>query len=200
MKRSILRFIALVLIASAMVVSCKKKKKETPQPVVECKDDAGRSYKFTYFGTQVWMTENLAYDVSASHCYNDIPDSCVKYGRLYTLAEAQSAAPDGWHVPTDAEWKTLELFLGMSQADVDHASSNPSDRGTAASAIRPGTAFNALYGGQYHSSFGYSGVGMLTYFWSTDMNYVRGVDNINVSIQRLGTTNFSSHSVRCVKD
>lgn len=30
-----------------------------------------------------------------------------KYGRLYTWASAQRAAPRGWHVPTAREWKRL---------------------------------------------------------------------------------------------
>jgi uncharacterized protein (TIGR02145 family) len=29
------------------------------------------------------------------------------------------ACPDGWHLPTDDEWKILEMALGMSQAEAD---------------------------------------------------------------------------------
>ena len=31
-----------------------------------------------------------------------------KYGLLYTLAAAQKAAPEGWRLPTDEDWKELE--------------------------------------------------------------------------------------------
>jgi uncharacterized protein (TIGR02145 family) len=44
------------------------------------------------------------------------------YGRLYTafvVNDSRYLCPTGWHVPTDDEWKTLEMFLGMSQSDAD---------------------------------------------------------------------------------
>ncbi len=28
-------------------------------------------------------------------------------------------APTGWHMPTDEEWKELEMYLGMSQSEAD---------------------------------------------------------------------------------
>gem|GEM_PF-2031296 len=66
--------------------------------------------------------------------YND--DSATyatTYGALYTWAEAmngaagsnanpsgvQGACPDGWHLPSDAEWKEMEIYLGMSQTESD---------------------------------------------------------------------------------
>jgi len=58
--------------------------------------------------------------------YDDNPDISAEYGRLYTWSAAmngihgpnfsmiQGICPTGWHVPTDGEWQTLEIFLGMS--------------------------------------------------------------------------------------
>src|ERR1051325_11630044 len=31
----------------------------------------------------------------------------------------QGICPAGWHLPSDAEWKLLEMNLGMSQAETD---------------------------------------------------------------------------------
>ena len=87
------------------------------------------------------MAENLNYDYKidgVSHgnwCYNNEPDSCAKYGRLYTWAAAMDSAntrcgygyytactassgkvrgicPTGWHLPCVAEWDTLFAAVG----------------------------------------------------------------------------------------
>ena len=67
--------------------------------------------------------------------YNNDLNNKVIYGALYTWAAAmggnavssntnpsgvQGACPTGWHLPSDNEWKQLEMQLGMSQSDVDN--------------------------------------------------------------------------------
>ena len=90
-------------------------------------------------GTQVWMTKNL--DVSTfrngdpipeaktgeewkkagenkqpawCYCDND-PTNGAKYGKLYNwyaVNDSRGLAPVGYHIPSDAEWTKLEVFLG----------------------------------------------------------------------------------------
>ncbi len=81
----------------------------------------GQEYEWVKIGDQVWMAENLNY---AQH---DEGNS-GRYGRLYDWAAVmqgenssnnnpsgvQGVCPDGWHVPSDEEWKELEMKLGMS--------------------------------------------------------------------------------------
>ena len=74
----------------------------------------GKSYKTVRIGTQTWMAENLNYKTDESYCYEDNPGSCRKYGRLYTWATARNACPVGWHLPSRAEWMTLEEFVANS--------------------------------------------------------------------------------------
>ena len=92
-------------------------------------------------GTQVWMTKNLdvatfrngdpipqaktsdeewdkAY-VDAEQpawCYFDnLPRNGEKYGKLYNwyaVNDPRGLAPEGWHVPSDAEWTQLTDYLG----------------------------------------------------------------------------------------
>jgi uncharacterized protein (TIGR02145 family) len=40
-------------------------------------------------------------------------------GSLSNPSEVQGVCPDGWHLPSDAEWKELEMFLGISQDSLD---------------------------------------------------------------------------------
>ena len=51
-------------------------------------------------------------------------------GRLYLWQTALIACPTGWHLPGDEEWKTLEMYLGMSQSEADDISWRGTDEGT----------------------------------------------------------------------
>ncbi|SDB90641.1 FISUMP domain-containing protein [Williamwhitmania taraxaci] len=63
-------------------------------------------------GSQVWMAKNLSVEVPGSWCYDNNPENCKKYGRLYTYEAALKACPKGWHLPSSAEWSVLANFLG----------------------------------------------------------------------------------------
>ncbi len=91
-------------------------------------DFDGNDYNTVLIGSQRWMKENLkslhysdGTEINEVWAYNDDEDNVATYGRLYTwdaamkneTAEgAQGACPDGWHLPTDAEWTELGAFLG----------------------------------------------------------------------------------------
>jgi len=82
-------------------------------------------------------------DVQAYCWYNNLTEYSDTSGALYTWAAAmngelssdtipsgiQGICPDGWHLPSDAEWKILEMFLGMTQADADNYDWRGSDEG-----------------------------------------------------------------------
>ncbi|MCL2208349.1 MAG: fibrobacter succinogenes major paralogous domain-containing protein [Fibromonadales bacterium] len=72
----------------------------------------GRDYRAVQIGSQVWMAENLNCNVRGSNCYNNLESNCAKYGRLYNWSAAKSACPDGWHLPSDAEWESLITAVG----------------------------------------------------------------------------------------
>ena len=115
-------------------------------------DYDGNIYETVTIGDQVWMAENLKVthypdgsviplvtDITTwGNLYNNNSDdaycfynnnSSSAYGALYTYAAALNVCPDGWHLPTDTEWKTLEMYLGMSQAEADEDGWRGSDEG-----------------------------------------------------------------------
>lgn len=74
----------------------------------------GRIYQTIVVGNQEWMAENLNYQTaSGSWPYNGLNEYRTEYGMLYNFEAATLACPNGWHLPTDTEWRTLEIALGM---------------------------------------------------------------------------------------
>jgi len=97
-------------------------------------DVDGNEYHTVTIGTQTWMVENLrttkfrngdpipkvAENVDlpqGTNGYADYkhdPNYSAIYGRLYdwnVVSDSRNIAPEGWHVPSDAEWTTLTDFL-----------------------------------------------------------------------------------------
>ena len=55
----------------------------------------------------------------------DLLDNFIEYGGFYLYGSALVSCPNGWHLPTDEEWKRLEKKLGMSTNLLDYDSSDP---------------------------------------------------------------------------
>jgi len=89
----------------------------------------GKTYKVVKIGNQVWFAENLAYkpnnneaifskhmtsisDLGNFWIYDDKEENIKKYGYLYNYKAAQKAVPNGWHLPTKAEFETLLNHYG----------------------------------------------------------------------------------------
>ncbi|MFH0756351.1 MAG: fibrobacter succinogenes major paralogous domain-containing protein [Bacteroidota bacterium] len=173
-------------------------------------------------------------NTSKAYCYyND--DAGSQYGALYTYGAVingippignemvQGVCPDDWHMPSDDEWKELEIYLGMSQSEADKSSCRGTDQGSQLasnaelwnsgnlenSANFDITGFKALPGGDRFHNTGESGdMGYTGLWWtSTEIDdirsYVRAVYFNYTSICRYdfgGSNKSNGYSVRCVKD
>lgn len=84
----------------------------------------GQVYKYTTIGGQVWMAENLRYVSENSKCYDDKPENCEIYGRMYSLNKdwedyaaidtnfAASLCPKGWSLPSITDWDDMVKKMG----------------------------------------------------------------------------------------
>lgn len=208
-----------------------------PQTVT---DYDGNVYHTVQIGTQIWMVENLktthyrngesisSINVNSSidqsteggYCnYDNSAGNGEIYGKLYNfyaVEDSREIAPEGWHVPTREEYKTLLNYLGgsdvaggkMKEAGSEHWTS------TLTTAINSGnneSGFTALPGGMLTASGDFSSQGYMAYFWTID-GYDSGISgnrygyarSIGISTDKLYDANgyhaYMGMSVRCIKD
>ncbi|MBW8051733.1 MAG: hypothetical protein FVQ77_15630 [Cytophagales bacterium] len=97
---------------------------------------------------------------------------------------AQGVCPAGWHIPTDAEWKILEGFLGMTVAQQNltgwrgtnegsEMANHVADQNWTAGALTGGAGFGDVNGlnsspsGSRNTIGNYYNRSNLTYLWSS---------------------------------
>ena len=206
-------------------------------------DIEGNLYKTVVIGTQVWMAENLkttkynddtaipevtsdtewGIATAGAFCWynNDADYNKPIYGGLYNwfAAETGKLCPTGWHVPTDAEYNTLELFLGLHPDSVNVWGWRGTDHGkqmkntTGWSDGENGTnisGFAALPGGYRHNTTGaFNGRDLLGYWWTSsddaangkpEVGWYRRLDGIYNDVLKASTLKTAGKSIRCIKN
>ena len=127
----------------------------------------------------------------------------------------QGVCPDGWHLPSDTEWKELEITLGMTPEEADRdewrgdgIGDKMKSDGTPwweclGSEANNSSGFEAIPGGYRHGSAEFLDLGTTARFWSTTSTayaLFRELDCDNSAIYRSSAGKYRGHSVRCVKD
>ena len=199
-------------------------------------DIAGNIYPVKTIGSKVWMTKNLA-----TSKFNDgtiIPNiqdnlewsstsgsaycSYTNYGKLYNyyaVADNRKLCPSGWHVPTDSEWKSLEMYLGMTQNQADATGFRGTDEGgkmkysildidvwkVPNSGATNSSGFSAQGGGYRYDNGILTNSSMSANFWTSSefdatSAWSRSLSYNNAQISRLSISKKYGFSVRCVKD
>ncbi len=153
----------------------------------------GKSYSTVQIGTQCWFAENLnvgsripgsqdqvSNTTMEKYCMDDLESNCTQYGGLYQWGElmqyattegARGLCPNGWHIPTDAEFALLATSLGtasvagglMKEAGTTHWTTPNTDATNSSgfTGLPSGTRSSAGTF-MFHYSFGY--------FWSSSKN------------------------------
>ncbi len=126
----------------------------------------GKIYPTMLVGNTIWMKANFDYAAAGSEFYNDDPGNEPTYGRLYTAAAAQSAVPQGWRIPSDADWAALLAAYGSSYAAL----------------IAGGTSgFGAQLGGYDAGGGQFNDLAARGYYWSSTQALGGNVDYVQFS-------------------
>ena len=192
-------------------------------------DIDGNVYPWVMIGEQIWMAENLrvthyrngdpiptvtdglawdAYGAGAYGQFDNSPDSAEVWGRLYNwhaVSDSRNIAPEGWHIPTQQEWYTLQGTLGsdagnkMKEVGDVHWTS-PNDLATNESGFTALAAGMRGYQGHYISLY------QDAFFWTStehdaDDGRYASLNHGETSL-RLGSrvSKSTGCSIRCVKD
>jgi len=206
-------------------------------------DIDGNVYKIVEIGNRWWMAENLKvthyrngdiipyvtsdslwYDTqTGAHCiYGNDSTNISIYGRLYNwyaLNDIRGLAPQGWHVPSDEEWKQFEIYLGIGQLVVDSTGYRGTDEGgklkeigtihwkspnTGATNVTGFTALPSAFRGP--SGVFWSSLDEWGYWWTSTEDtsgktWYRNLVYNNSQIGRsLSPDKRTGFSIRCVKD
>ena len=214
-------------------------------------DIDGNVYPTVKIGDQIWMAKNLKVThfpdgseipfysndiewkgiqdndekVNAGYCwYSDNAENKSSYGALYSYAGALHACPEGWHLPTEEDWKNLQMELGMTQSEYE----NSGFQGTSSHVGSQIAGNQSLWTEGWltthsDSKFGSSGLNLIPggqrnavsgectqlgengHYWvnedhSTGRAYARNIQYNNTGIEKRGNIKSSGHSVRYVKD
>jgi uncharacterized protein (TIGR02145 family) len=169
--------------------------------------------KTVTIGTQTWLAENLNIETEDSWCYENSPNNCAKYGRLYTWEAAMSACEllgSGWHLPSRAEWVELAIAAGGTGTYGTGGEAGKKLKATSGWDGSSGNGtneygFSALPGGRrsYNDGSFYS-AGNFGYWWtateySDGLAYFRLMDYYYDYV-REGYDKDIGFSVRCVGD
>ncbi len=203
-------------------------------------DTEGNVYLTIKIGSQIWMAENLNVGTMINgsssmidngtiekYCYDDITANCDIYGGLYqwnemmqytTTESIQGICPTGWHLPSDDEIKTLEMTLGMTQAEADMTGYRGTDQGSQLGGNEPlwtdgsldenatfgSSGFTGLPGGYRHPSGSFANQSYYAYYWSSSESggsaWNRDLYYLIPKVLRLGSPKSYGFSVRCVQD
>jgi len=196
------------------------------------------NYDTVRISTQWWFAENLQ-----TTCYNDgtaIPqvadntawgglttgafcwyfNDATKnknlFGALYNWYAVNTGklCPAGWHVPTDADWKILEMALGMTKDEADGIFDRGTDQGTKMKTTSGwndycngtnSSGFSGLPGGYRDGRGSFNGAGTNCHLWSsterqTFSAWYRSLGYGRFGVYRQEGNKKAGFSVRCVRD
>jgi uncharacterized protein (TIGR02145 family) len=194
----------------------------------------GHTYALVAIGTQCWFAENLRSDnyrdgdaipgnlsdaqwtstpAGAQAIYGNELDNLTSYGRLYNwyaVDDSRGLCPSGFHVPSDGEWMTLEMALGMTSSQANSNGHRGTDQGAQMKTPWWGgtnsSGFSALPGGYRYDTGSYNTLGVGGTWWTSSLTLygtvatVRSLEYGWSGVVKGGNDIGMGFSVRCVRD
>jgi uncharacterized protein (TIGR02145 family) len=144
--------------------------------------------------------------------YNNDPANDTIYGKLYNwyaVNDPRGLAPQGWHIPTSAEWQCFSISLGGEFVAGGKMKTTGTSRWKSPNTGATNESrFAGLPGGYRcgkNSCGGFGQIGDGGYWWSTsekgsDYALHRGLISASASLASSYGSKGSGFSVRCLRD
>jgi uncharacterized protein (TIGR02145 family) len=198
----------------------------------------GYDYSTVLIGEQCWFAENCrflpevspyslgsetdpyyyVYDYQGTDVASAMSTSNYEtYGVLYNwpAVMTEGICPTGWHIPSDGEWQTMEISLGMSESEAASTGwrgtdegyqmkstsgwNNPNSGGNGSNS----SGFTGLPGGFRYSGGFYSDGGSGDWWSASESgsySWGRELVNDNDDVYRFDVNRYYGFSARCVRD
>lgn len=172
-------------------------------------DRDGQKYLTVEIDGSVWTAENMRYDTDDGipngfdMVFSEVPEH---YGRYYNFHSAQSACPDGWHIPSAEEYQELIDYFVPGTArealtSIDDWVNGPNGNNS--------SGFNGFPTGianQLHTNPMLQSLGKATTFWSSTQTNTTSAERLSINNQDITTIyvvyGLFDHgsNVRCIQD
>lgn len=173
----------------------------------------------SYHGGEAWNTQTVISttgfenDLYSPHSDEEEAALILSRGNFYTYQQALDLCPEGWRLPTDDDWKQLEMALGMSQKAADAEGWRKGAGYLMAQEAVQGTGLAMKYAGEvtpWASSVpSLYREGDYGYYWSATKDttkahecaFIRVITPVADKVERVATTTSDNYlSVRYVRD
>jgi len=187
--------------------------------------DDGKTYRTIVIGGLEWLADNMNKgkmikssqqqtnnEEVQKYCYHDDPKNCDRFGGLYTWDEAmgyieepgaQGICPTGWWIPTDANWKELEMSLGMSNQEANETGWRSLEVGVKLKPKGSSNFAGRLSGHRFHANGNFYGMGQSGSWWSSSSEpthaWRRKLGEDKGGVYRALSSKQYAYSVRCVR-
>lgn len=162
-----MKYIVLLFWISIFCAACSEDDNNSVMPSVSPESEGtwtdprdGVVYHWVRYGGLDWLCENMRGQNSAGSAVTAEEvvvgtEDFLKYGYLYDFTAANSLGIDGWRLPSDEDWKKLEMALGMSAEEADETGWRGQYVGTLLMQDAAGSGLGLLCGGYAHNLGGF---------------------------------------------
>lgn len=127
----------------------------------------GNVYKAIRINGIWWFAENVRLATPNSYCYGHDSLNCEVYGRLYKHKDIHLACPDGWRLPSPADFDNLINFLKENELNNNNIIEADYWAGRSKDSIDNATGLS-IRGSGWKVKKKFSGVGTAAHLWLFD--------------------------------
>ena len=234
---------AILFLLIATMINCGKDDLKPNLETGTVSDIDNHVYQTVKIGNQWWMAENLIVtkyrngdpiiNVGSkldSAIWNNTKSGEYFMGSLgllynwYAIGDPRGIAPEGWHIPSDDEWKELEIYLGMNKEEAAKVNWRGTTEGNKLKIQGEGSTiwtdptnkyevwgsnesgFSAIACGcvMFNGVEGYPGANYTGFWWTATEHgnnvWYRYLDYNKANVFRFYGPKTYGFSIRCVKD